>query len=153
MAASEPGREEKLSAAIGLVDAGHSLRHASALTGIPRATIHENYLKYLGPDAPDKDAARKATDERILAGAACIAEATLGEMANRIAEGKADNATITAWHSVSAKTYGRLRGWDRDGVRDDAQHVDRWGELLGRVLDQGGATMTVKLERNSDDSA
>jgi len=147
----DPEREARLTTAVGLIEAGHSFRWVEECTGIPASTIHYSWKKHLGPDAPDKDAQRKAADERLLAGSAAVAEATMAHMAARLEQNQVDNATLTAWHAVSAKTYGRLRGWDRDGVRDDAQHVDRWGELLGRVLDQGGATMTVKLERNSDE--
>jgi len=147
---AEADRTTKLAAAVGMIEAGLPYRWAQAETGLPLSTIHAAYQKYLGPNAPDKDAQRKATDERILAGSAAVAEATLAHMAERIERAQVDNQTLTSWHAVSAKTYGRLRGWDRDGVRDDAQHVDRWGELLGRVLEQGGATMTVKLERNTD---
>jgi len=138
-----PHDPDKLAEGIGLIAAGNSYRWVENETGIPIGTLHAAYLRHLGPNAPNKDEQRKALDERILARAGGIAEATLAHMAERLEQGQVDDRTITAWHEASAKSYGKLRGWDR-GLQGDAP-TDRFASVIERVLSQGGASLTVSL--------
>ena len=138
-----PHDPDKLAEGIGLIAAGNSYRWVETETGVPIGTLHRAYLRHLGPNAPNKDEQRKALDERILARAGGIAEATLAHMAKRMEQGDVDDKTITAWHSVSAQSYGKLRGWDR-GLTGDAP-TDRFASVIERVLNAGGATLSVAI--------
>lgn len=135
----------KVAAGIGMIQAGTAERVASELTGIPRSTLHDSYQRFLGPNAPNKDEARKATDERLLATAYCASEQLLTRMADEA--GEADHKTVTSWAEVSLRAVGRLRGWDR-GITGDAP-TDRFAAVIERVLNQGGATLSVSLQPNT----
>ena len=111
---------------------------------VPRSTLRRRYLETLGPNAPNKDEARKAADERIMANAYAVAEQTLGRMADEVDD--ADAKTLTAWADASSRVLSRLRGWDR-GIPGDAP-TDRFAAVIERVLAQGGATLSVSLTPN-----
>lgn len=141
-------RESAIATGVGLIASGQPIRKASAEVGIPRATLHEAYIRTLGPDAPDAEERRKSADQRIMASAYCVAEQALGRMASEI-DG-AEHKTVTAWAEVSSRVLSRMRGWDNNrGGQSDLS--PRWANALSSLLEQGGATLTVKLEPNQGD--
>lgn len=147
--ATDRDREQRIAIGIGLIQAGHSIRFAGAQVGIPRATLHEAYMRYLGPDAPDKELERKRAEERILALSAAVAEGTLSRMAQEIDQ--ADHRTVTAWHSVAAQTLGKLRMWGGTN-REDGGTTDRLAQLVDALGSQGyEATLSVRPARGHAD--
>lgn len=139
-------REQAIATGVGLIRAGAPIRAASAEVGIPRATLHEAYIRVLGPDAPDAAEQRKRADERIMATAYRVAEGTLGRMAAELDD--AEHKTVTAWADVSSKVLSRLRGWDAKSA-GGSDIAPRWLSAISNVLEHGGATLTVTLEPNA----
>lgn len=145
--ATNPDREAAIGEGIGLVKAGHSLRAAAELVGVPTSTLHRAYHLILGPDAPNRVEERKRADERLLATAYAVADQALGRMASEI--GHAEHRTVTAWAEVSSRIVGRIRGWDAKSAQG-SEIAPRWLQALSGVLENGGATLTVTLEPTSD---
>jgi hypothetical protein len=137
-----PHDPEKLAEGIGLIAAGNSYSWVAEQTGIARSTLFDAYQRYLGPNAPNKDEQRKATDERILAGAAAVAESTLRKMAARLEQG-VDDRTLTAWHSVATQSYGKLRGWDKGVQTDDT--ANQFAQVVDKILSNGGASLNLTI--------
>ena len=52
---------------------------------------------------------------------------------------------------ISSDKIAKYERWGF-GETKESSSIDRWGELLGRVLEQGGATatMTAKIEPTGD---
>ena len=147
----QPDRESLIAEGVGLIAAGEPVAKAALQVGIPKSTLHDAYLRVLGPDAPDAHDLRRKADERIMATAYCVAEQVLGRMADEASD--ADHKTVTAWAEVSSKVLARMRGWDAK-ASSSSEIAPRWLGALSQVLEQGGATLTVTLEpRETGDNA
>jgi hypothetical protein len=136
-----PHDPDKIAQGVGLIASGTPERDAAALVGIPKTTLRRNYLKTLGPNAPNKDEQRKAADERIMANAYAVAESTLGRMADEVDQ--ADHRTLTAWADSSSRVLGRLRGWDKGVQTDDT--ANQFAQVVDKILSNGGASLNLTI--------
>jgi hypothetical protein len=137
-----PHDPDKLAKGVGLIASGTaSIRDAADLTGVPYSTIRRAYLRTLGPDAPNKDEARKAADERIMANAYAVAEGTLGRMADEVDQ--ADHRSLVAFADASSRVLGRLRGWDKGVQTDDT--ANQFAQVVDKILSNGGASLNLTI--------
>jgi hypothetical protein len=138
-----PHNPDDIAKGVGLIAAGHSVRWVQETTGIPKSTLHDAYLKHLGPDAADKDEQRRLLDERITARAGAIAELTTALMAQRLEDGNYNNRDLTAWHEAAIKSYGKLRGWDKGVQTDDT--ANQFAQVVDKILSNGGASLNLTI--------
>lgn len=145
-------REAKLGEAVGLVQAGASFRFAETLSGIPYSTIYDAYQRILGPNAVDRETARKDSEARIEATAAAVSEQTLASMARDLEldalEPFLAPSEKTGYLAATTKALQRIRG---NAGQQDSDHRSEWADVADRLASVGGGTVTVKVEHDAID--
>lgn len=145
--ALEKKRETALSEGMGLVDAGHTFRFSASAAGLPVSTLHDNYQKLLGPDAPDREEKRRNSEARIEAGSSAVAEGMLASMARDI---EVDATTPflepkdkAMYSQAATRSLERLRGRNNELGGNDAAP---WADWLTRLQESGGGSIKVEVE-------
>ena len=136
---------ERMKAGLRLVAAGVDYRRAAEAVGYQSQKDLHGWAKRAG--------LLEVHSERLVAGYRRIANLANGEIEKRLEEAPED-VSIKDLAVVAGIASDKIAKYERWGFGEtkESNSADRWGELLGRVLEQGGATatMTVKIEPAED---
>jgi hypothetical protein len=131
---------DRMKAALRLVAAGTDYRTAAEAVGYRSAKDLHGWAKRAG--------LLEVHSRELVAGYRRIASLSNQEIERRLEVAPQDvpikDLAVVA--GIASDKIARYERWGA-GAIDDGGNVDRWGELANRVLAQGGATLTVKIER------
>ena len=130
-----------MKSALRLVATGTDYRHAAEAVGYRSPKDLHGWAKRAG--------LLEVHSDRLIAGYRRIAHLSNQELERRLEEspeeiGTKDLAVVAGIASDKIAKYERWGSGETKGPGT----IDRWAELLDRVLGQGGATITMKLEHN-----
>jgi hypothetical protein len=128
-----------MKSALTLVASGMSYREAAAEIGYSDHRDVYRWAKRAG--------LLEVHSRELVAGYRRIASLSNQEIERRLEEAPQDVSIkdLAVVAGIASDKIARYERWGSGSLEDDG-NVDRWGQLVGRVLEQGGATMTVKIE-------
>jgi len=132
---------DRMKSALRLVASGVDYRRAAEAVGYRSPKDLHGWAKRAG--------LLEVHSDRLIAGYKRIAHLSNQEIERRLEEAPEDVSIkdLAVVAGIAADKIAKYERWGF-GETKETGNANRWAELMDRLLEQGGATLTVKLEHN-----